>query len=196
LSSAVSKIETALHPGGSPAAFTASESGRNFRTREETAAEKAVLELRDLQATSVLRPAMSWLTEEQLREAESAFRRLPAEALALTRNLDYALIHYRAQLQEVPLDQAIGEYIGKKKLEFERGILSTFFKYAQRAEWIPTNLIEKTPHHRIRHRRGSATTLSAETSAQLMAYVEQFHGGIFVPYFALYLFAGIRPCIE
>jgi integrase len=75
-----------------------------------------------------------------------------------------------------------------------RGLLSTFFKFALQKDWILTNPVEKTPHHRINHRRGSAVTISAEQSAELMAYLEDYQGGALVPHFALCLFAGIRPC--
>jgi integrase len=77
-----------------------------------------------------------------------------------------------------------------------RGLLSTFFKFALRQGWVDANPVEKTQHHRINHRRGSATTLSAEQSIELMAFLEDFEGGAFVPHFALCLFAGIRPCIR
>jgi integrase len=76
-----------------------------------------------------------------------------------------------------------------------RGLLSTFFNYAFRKDWIAANPVEKTPHHRIRHRRGSATTTTAEHTGKLMAYVETFRDGELAPYFALCLFAGIRPCV-
>jgi integrase len=75
-----------------------------------------------------------------------------------------------------------------------RGILSTFFKYAVHRDWLSTNPVEKTRYHRISNRRGSAQTLTAEQAARLMAHVEGFKGGCLVPYFALCLFAGIRPC--
>jgi integrase len=75
-----------------------------------------------------------------------------------------------------------------------RGVLSTFFKYAFRQGWIAANPVEKTPHHRINHRRGSATTITAQRAGDLMSHVEKFDSGALVPYFALCLFAGIRPC--
>ncbi|HEY1792779.1 MAG TPA: site-specific integrase [Opitutaceae bacterium] len=75
-----------------------------------------------------------------------------------------------------------------------RGLLSTFFKFALQHDWVTANPVEKTPHHRINHRRGSAATLDAQRSAELMGYLEGLEGGILVPHFALCLFAGIRPC--
>jgi integrase len=75
-----------------------------------------------------------------------------------------------------------------------RGILSTPFNFAVQKDLLARNPIEKTPYHRISHRRGSAETLTAEDAAKLMVYVEEFKGGVLVPYFALCLFAGVRPC--
>ncbi len=74
-----------------------------------------------------------------------------------------------------------------------RGVLSTFFKFAFQKDWLSANPVEKTPYHRIYHRRGSATTITAKQAGKVMAHVEEFRGGMLVPYFALCLFAGIRP---
>jgi integrase len=74
-----------------------------------------------------------------------------------------------------------------------RGIVSTFFKYCFQRGWIVENLILKVPHYRIRRKRSVAVTLSTQQAADMMAYFEQFEGGRWVPYFALCLFAGIRP---
>jgi integrase len=61
---------------------------------------------------------------------------------------------------------------------------------------VVANPLEKVPHLRIAHRRGSAKSLNAEQSAELMRHVEQIDGGALVPFFALALFAGIRPCVR
>jgi hypothetical protein len=184
---------------------------RNFKTREEAAAEKAALELKALQAAAGLRPATTFLTEDQLREAESVFRRLIGQKHSLSVLVDYALANFRDPVRDVPLATAIAEYVAVKQKEYEqtllskrqlhsikyeletfkqrfptgvlaqfspasllpflergaaslktynnrRGLLSTFFKFAFRKDWIPANPVEKTPQHRIRHRRGSRNT--------------------------------------
>jgi integrase len=77
-----------------------------------------------------------------------------------------------------------------------RGILGTFFKFAFQKDWIVRNPVEKIPYHRIAHRRGSARTLGAAQAQELMAFVENHEGGQLVPFFALCLFAGIRPCVR
>ncbi len=43
-----------------------------------------------------------------------------------------------------------------------RGLLSTLFKFGLQKDWVAKNPIEKTPHHRINHRRGSAETIVAK----------------------------------
>ena len=83
-----------------------------------------------------------------------------------------------------------------KTFNNRRGVLCTFFKVAFRQDWVAANPLEKVPHLRIAHRRGSATTLSAGQAAALMHHAEQIDGGSLVPFFALALFAGIRPCVR
>ncbi len=222
---------------------------KNLRTREEAIAEKGALDLRSIQADAGLRPATTFLEPDQLREAESLFRRLGGDTRSLTFYVEYALQNYREPEQQTALDVAVGTYVAIKARECERtllssrqlrsirnelevlkkrfpsglvsrftpeqlttylergnpslktyknrrGLLSTFFKFALQKDWILTNPVEKTPHHRINHRRGSAVTISAEQSTELMAYIEAYKGGALVPHFALCLFAGIRPCIR
>jgi integrase len=221
---------------------------KNFKTREAAAAEKDVLELKALQAAAGLHVATTFLTEEQIREAESVFRRLADRPRSLTCYLDYAFANYREPERNVSLAAAVDEYLATKRKEHERtllserqlrsikyeletfkrrfpaptlpessaasliaylergapslktynnrrAVLSTFFKFAYWKDWITTNPIEKTPHHRISHRRGSATTITAEHATKLMAHLETFQDGVLVPYFALCLFAGIRPSL-
>ena len=49
---------------------------KSFKTKEEAAAEKAVLEMKALQAASGIRSATTFLADPQLREAKNAFCRL------------------------------------------------------------------------------------------------------------------------
>jgi len=82
---------------------------------------------------------------------------------------------------------------GMKTHNNRRGILSTFFKFSFQRGWIAENTILKVPHYRIRRKRGVAQTFTAEQAAKLMEAMETYDGGKWVPYFALCLFAGIRP---
>ncbi len=82
---------------------------------------------------------------------------------------------------------------GMKTHNNRRGILSTFFKFSFQRGWIVESPIPKVPHYRIRKKRGCAQTFTAERAAKLMEFLETYDGGKWVPYFALCLFAGIRP---
>jgi integrase len=83
-----------------------------------------------------------------------------------------------------------------KTYDNRRSILSTLFKFAFQKAWVVRNPVERIPYYRIAHRRGSAQTLTAAQAQELMAFVENYDGGRLVPFFALCLFAGIRPCIR
>jgi integrase len=203
-------------------------------------------ELRDVQAKTASRVAVTQLTDEQLHEAEAVFRRLAGQGQTLSFCVDYSLANYRAPERQKPLIEAIAEYVASKEHEFEqdqisrpqmgrirwdlkrleqhfkglsvadltvlglvalleigrpsmktynnrRGILSTFFKFSFHRSWIAENPILRVPHHRIRRRRGIAITFTAAKARDLMEHFEGFEGGRWVPYFALCLFAGIRP---
>jgi integrase len=223
---------------------------RNFKTREEAAAGKSVLQLKAIQgAAGGVRMASTFLTNDQLREAEGAFRRLAGSTQSLAFYLDYALASYRAPARARLLPEAVTEFLAVKSREREqgllrrsqldsirqglkvleqhfpgvtldqlsadrlaahcqrgmaspktannrRGILATFLKFAFDQDWIAANPMTKVAKHRIAHRRGSAATLTAAQAEKLMRHVEQHEGGAFVPFFALALFAGIRPCVR
>jgi integrase len=222
---------------------------KNFKSREEAIAEKATQELKALQADAGLQSATTFLSEEQLREAETAFNRLKEKPRSLSFYLDYALTNYREPETQRLLADAVADYTAAKEHEREqdqiseshlvflkrdlnrfvrhfpqttvaeltserlinylnlgkpslktynnrRGIVSTFLKFSFQRGWISENPIAKVPHHRIRRKRGAIATLSAVKAAELMAAVESLEGGRFVPFFALCLFAGIRPCLR
>ena len=219
---------------------------KNFKSREEAAAEAATLEIKALQATSGLRSLATTLTDEQSREAEAAFRRHADKPRPLSFYLDFALANYRQPENQKSLSDAITDYKRSKSHEHEqgqlsapqlarigwdlkrldehfpkrsvaeltlpaivaflekgrpgmktynnrRGIVSTFFKFAFHRGSIAENPMPKVPHYRIRRKRGSAVTLSTAQAAELMEHFETFEGGRWIPYFALCLFAGIRP---
>lgn len=77
-----------------------------------------------------------------------------------------------------------------------RSLIFNFFKYAVRHGWAAENPVEKTSYFRVAHLRGSAKTINAERAEALMSYLETYECGALVPYFALCLFAGVRPCFK
>jgi integrase len=219
---------------------------KNFQTRVEAEAERQVQEVSWLQRDTGTRAAVTRLNEDQLHEAEAAFRRIANLPRSLSFYLDFALTNYREPEKQKQLADAVAEYVTAKEHEFaqdqlsppqmnriredlkrlvtrfpgksvaeltatalteflekdrpgmkthnnRRGILSTFFKYSFQRGWIAENPILKVPHYRIRRKRGVAQTFTAEQAAALMEHMETYDGGRWVPYFALCLFAGIRP---
>ncbi|OAM89043.1 site-specific integrase [Termitidicoccus mucosus] len=106
--------------------------------------------------------------------------------------------HFPTQTLAEAGTEALHAYIRRdsgslKTQNNRRGVLCAFFNHAVRKEWVGGNPVAKIPRNRIEHNRGSAEALTAERAAQLMAHVETVHDGAFVPFFALCLFAGIRP---
>lgn len=219
---------------------------KNFPTREEAAAEKSTLEIKAAQTANGMRTVATTLTEDQVREAETLFRRMAVLPRPLSFYVDFALGNYKEPEQQKPLIEATAEYVTAKESEFaqdqlsvpqmdrirwemkrltdffpgkavaeivstkliafleagkggmkthnnRRGLLSTFFKYCFQRGWVAENPIPKVPHFRIRRKRGLAQTLSLAQVKALMEFAETHKGGIWVPYFALCLFAGIRP---
>jgi integrase len=219
---------------------------KNFKTREEAAAEKAALEIKALQTVAGLRQIATALNEEQVREAEALFQRVESKSRPLSFYVDFAFEHYREPEQQKSLTDAIAAYVAAKEHEYDqqhisypqlkritwdlrrlekhfkgktvaeitvsglvgflerrrpsmktfnnqRGVLGTFFKFCFHRGWVTENPVLKVPHYRIRQRRGMALTLSATKAQDLMEHFETFEGGRWVPYFALCLFAGIRP---
>ncbi|AHF89148.1 hypothetical protein OPIT5_01610 [Opitutaceae bacterium TAV5] len=113
------------------------------------------------------------------------------------------LEHFPAkQLQELTRPE-LETYLNRgnaalKTFNNRRALVHTLFEYAcHRGEWMKAedNPMEKIQPHRIEHCRGSAPTITAQKAAELMAYVEGIDGGALVPYYALCLFAGIRPSV-
>jgi len=221
---------------------------KNFATREEAEAERQVQEIQWLQRETGIRAAATRLTDEQLHEAESMFRRIAGLPRSLSFYVEFALDNYREPISQKPLSEAITAYTAEKQHEREqdllsdpyftrikrdlkrlqkhfkevtvaevagdrlrayleadragaktfnnrRGIVSTFLKFALHREWIAEDPLKKIPARRIRRRRGGAVTFTTEQAKALMAFVEE-HYPAAVPFFALCLFAGIRPCLR
>jgi hypothetical protein len=96
---------------------------KNFKSREEAAAEKASLEIKAAQIISGLRTATTFLSDDQLRQAETAFRRLADEPRPHDFFLDYTLANYREPQRQNPLADAVAAYLAVKTKEYERQII-------------------------------------------------------------------------
>jgi hypothetical protein len=97
---------------------------KNFKTREEAAAEKSVLEIKALEEASGLRAIATALTERQVREAEALFQRVAGKAHPLSFYVDFALANYRELEQQKILTEAVAEYCTAKQHEHEQDLLS------------------------------------------------------------------------
>ena len=98
-----------------------------------------------------------------------------------------------------------GEFKSLKTWNNRRGLLHTFFTFCETEKFIGHNPVSGVVQHKIRRRRSTAETLSAEKAKALMRFLESYTGpamrrpstirepGFLVPFFAIALFAGIRP---
>lgn len=106
------------------------------------------------------------------------------------------------------LDAAVGRSVSNATLKTwnnRRGYLSTFFEFCTRARYTASNPMAVLPQYKLKHARGTAKTLDAAAAAQFMHWLEGYRGrankggswwgqaGCMVPYYALALFAGVRP---
>jgi hypothetical protein len=98
---------------------------KNFKTREEAAAEQAALEVKSLQIASGMRSVATSLTEDQVREAEALFRRVAGRPAPLSFYVDFALANHREPETQKRLVEAVAEYVAAKKHEHEQAYWST-----------------------------------------------------------------------
>jgi len=87
-----------------------------------------------------------------------------------------------------------GGVFSNKTWNNRRGYLTTFFKYCRAENWIDQNPAEGIRNYGRRDlRRAKPVTLSVKEAKDLMEFLETYQDGRMVPFFALCLFAGIRP---
>ncbi|HSY53884.1 MAG TPA: site-specific integrase [Opitutaceae bacterium] len=162
--------------------------------------DHALAHYRELDKSMVLATAVTDYVAGKTKEQERTLI-----SVSQLRSITGELETLKAQFPDGVVSQFTPEVLtaylerGKPSLKTyhnRRGLISTFFKFARRKGWIQSNPVKRTPHYRLAHRRGSATTLAAERVEQLMAFLETYEDGTLVPYFALCLFAGVRPCFR
>ena len=75
-----------------------------------------------------------------------------------------------------------------------RGYLTTFFGFCVTEGWVEQNAATGIRNYRRRElAKPTPVVLTVSAARELMEFVETFHGGRLVPFYALCLFAGIRP---
>lgn len=98
---------------------------KHFQTRAEAEAERQVQEVSWLQRDTGTRAAVTRLNEDQLHEAEAAFRRIANLPRSLSFYLDFGLTNYREPEKQKPLADAVAEYVAAKEHEFAQDQLDT-----------------------------------------------------------------------
>ena len=151
------------------------------------------------------------VTQKLLTEAVADYITLKDHELAQDLISEPYVVRLRREIRQLPKRCPVGavadltparlvayfEFGGasRKTYNNRRGILSGFLKFALQREWIAENPLTRIPAHRIRRHRRGAQTLTARQAQDLMEFVETNHPAA-VPFFALCLFAGIRPCLR
>jgi len=97
---------------------------KNFKTREEAAAEKAAMEIGAEQAASGLHSISTSLTIHQIREAEAAFQRLADRSRSLSFYLDHGITNHREPGNDKPVVEAAQEYVTLRETDHRQGHLS------------------------------------------------------------------------
>lgn len=93
-----------------------------------------------------------------------------------------------------PRDAAGQAAYSNKTWNNRRGYLTTFFNFCGQRGWLAENPAQRVRvFRRSQLARREVEILSARKCAELMARVENFAEGRLAPFFALCLFAGIRP---
>jgi integrase len=145
------------------------------------------------------------------RDEESGLISLP-QYLHIRREMDRLSTAFSESLLGEVSSDDLSRYLGNHTISLKtwnnrRGYLNTFYRFCLDKDWRMENPVEKIPQHRIKARRGTAETLSAEQAESLMVFLEEYDGlstkqrqagatgkpGILVNFFALCLFAGVRP---
>ena len=106
---------------------------KNFPSRAEAEAERQVQEVQWLQSETGIRTAATRLTDDQLLEAESVFRRVAGQGQSLSFFVEFALANYRTPVTQKVLTEAVTEFLVIKDHEREQDLLS---------EPYPTNFLK------------------------------------------------------
>ena len=129
----------------------------------------------------------------------NTFKKVFAERTIDTINSDDVKDYLEGKLPEAR------NAVSLKTWNNRRGFLSTFFKHCLHCKQVSENPVVYVSQFKIQHSRGTAETLSAKRATEFMRWLEGYQGqqnkngdwwgkpGCMVPYFALTLFAGIRP---
>ena len=165
--------------------------------------------------TMAVEAAVEEYTDERSREFERGIisrRQERAISIEMNNLKDYFAGRIVGEIRGDELREYLDKTRGRSKAvpslktwNNRRGYLSTFFKYCLAKKYVAENPILDVPQFKVKKARGTAATLSAAEAKEFMYWLETYRGkqnkdgswwgrpGCMVPYFALTLFAGIRP---
>ncbi|MGK0239958.1 MAG: integrase [Candidatus Pelagisphaera sp.] len=111
-----------------------------------------------------------------------------------------------ADIQTQDIEELLAQgNVSPKTWNNDRAYLNTFFEFCIEQRFVSKNPVARVKRFKIKKTRGTAATLSASKSEELLRFIEQYEGhnfqngntagskGCLVPFFALALFAGVRP---
>lgn len=166
---------------------------------ESKTAEDAIHEYLDERAQDLERGILSRSQEKSIRMEMNRMKRFFGDRLiddVTADNLkDYLETARSSQKRTLSL----------KTWNNRRSYLSTFFKFCLSKKYVAENPVIDLPQYKVKKARGTAATLSTEEVEKFMHWLESYRGvqnktgswwgkpGCMVPYFALTIFAGIRP---
>lgn len=166
---------------------------------EQKQVPEAVAEYLDERWREKERGIISGRQERAIRIELEKFRQLFGERI---------IGEVRAEELKAYLDSPLGRSVAVPSLKTwnnRRGYLSTFFKFCLSKKYLAEDPVKDVPQFKIKKARGTAETLRAVQARELMHWLEEYRGfqrkngswqgepGYMVPYYALTLFAGIRP---
>lgn len=96
----------------------------NFKTRAEAKAEVQALEIRQIQNEASARTAITRLNDDELHEAETAYRWLKDKPKTLLFYLEFAFANYRAPENDMLLALGIDDYVAAKQRECDQGVIT------------------------------------------------------------------------
>jgi integrase len=91
---------------------------KNFKTEAEAVAEKQTLESQVHEIESSAKPRLTRLTDAQLEEAETSFKRLDGRSMTLA--IDFFLKNYTEPVKPKLLSEAMAEFIAHKEAKNKR----------------------------------------------------------------------------
>jgi hypothetical protein len=121
---------------------------------------------------------------------------------------DFIALHPDRQVHTIKTEEVqlflTARQVGPKRFNNMRGDLNAFFAFctSPARKWTTENPVACIAKFKVD--RGIPEIITAQKAAELMAYVETYQGGprsklpagCLVPYFALCLFAGLRPSVR